>query len=232
MTDYPLTTWDDNWDLDEWTKVNGLLSSAGLPVSMIFADVETTGLGESVKKDHILEVGMAATDVNGGVIDVWSSFVLGEGWLDAISTMDTVVFKMHVDNSLLKQYEEAQHGEVFAGYNEADMRPDMVVDRAWAWLQDLEVEQESQPMCGNNVPFDRTFIMQDLPALTDFFHYRNIDVSSTKELCRRYNPRVYEGKDAMQLGYDHLPKHRVLYDMAASIREHLFYVDNFLFVEL
>ena len=78
-------------------------------------------------------------------------------------------------------------------------------------------QPKSAPLAGNSIATDRGFIARDMPALDDFLHYRMIDVSSIKELCRRWYPRIYFGQPEKGLA------HRALADIHESIRELQYY---------
>jgi oligoribonuclease len=78
-------------------------------------------------------------------------------------------------------------------------------------------EPRTAPLCGNSIATDRGFLARDMPLLDDHLHYRMIDVSSVKELCRRWYPRVYFGQPAKGLA------HRALADIKESIRELKYY---------
>ena len=76
---------------------------------------------------------------------------------------------------------------------------------------------KTAPLCGNSIATDRGFLARDMPELDDFLHYRMIDVSSIKELCRRWYPRIYYGQPEKGLA------HRALADIQESIRELRYY---------
>jgi oligoribonuclease len=78
-------------------------------------------------------------------------------------------------------------------------------------------QAKTAPLAGNSIATDRGFIARDMPALDEFLHYRMIDVSSIKELCRRWYPRIYYGQPAKGLA------HRALADIQESIRELQYY---------
>jgi oligoribonuclease len=78
-------------------------------------------------------------------------------------------------------------------------------------------QAKTAPLAGNSIATDRGFIARDMPALEDYLHYRMIDVSSIKELCRRWYPRIYFGQPEKGLA------HRALADIHESIRELKFY---------
>lgn len=94
-----------------------------------------------------------------------------------------------------------------------------------AYVRQFVPNPRTAPLCGNSIATDRGFLARDMPALDDFLHYRMIDVSSIKELCRRWYPRVYFGQPAKGLA------HRALADIRESIRE-LEYYRRTIFVPL
>ena len=85
------------------------------------------------------------------------------------------------------------------------------------YVREHVAEPRSAPLCGNSIATDRGFIARDMTQLDEFLHYRMVDVSSIKELCRRWYPRVYFGQPAKGLA------HRALADIQESIRELRYY---------
>jgi oligoribonuclease len=86
-----------------------------------------------------------------------------------------------------------------------------------AYVKEFVPNPRTAPLCGNSIATDRGFLARDMPALDSYLHYRMIDVSSIKELCRRWYPRVYFGQPAKGLA------HRALADIRESIRELEYY---------
>src|ERR687893_84056 len=86
-----------------------------------------------------------------------------------------------------------------------------------AYVKEFVPNPRTAPLCGNSIATDRGFLARDMPALDAHLHYRLIDVSSIKELCRRWYPRVYFGQPAKGLA------HRALADIRESIRELQYY---------
>jgi oligoribonuclease len=86
-----------------------------------------------------------------------------------------------------------------------------------AYIKEFVPNPRTAPLCGNSIATDRGFLARDMPALDSYLHYRMIDVSSIKELCRRWYPRVYFGQPAKGLA------HRALADIKESIRELEYY---------
>jgi oligoribonuclease len=86
-----------------------------------------------------------------------------------------------------------------------------------AYVTQYVTEPRTAPLCGNSIATDRGFLARDMPRFDSYLHYRMIDVSSVKELCRRWYPRTYFGQPAKGLA------HRALADIRESIRELEFY---------
>jgi oligoribonuclease len=89
-----------------------------------------------------------------------------------------------------------------------------------AWLSQY-VPKGKSPMCGNSICQDRRFLAKDMPALEDFFHYRNLDVSTLKELAKRWKPTVLDGFKKAQA-------HTAMADIHESIDELIHYRQHFL----
>jgi oligoribonuclease len=119
--------------------------------------------------------------------------------------MPEVVREMHERSGLTEQ---ARASSVTLADAE-----DMIMDYLTAHVPD----PRTAPLCGNSIATDRGFIARDMPRLDAHLHYRMVDVSSVKELCRRWYPRVYFGQPAKGLA------HRALADIQESIRELRFY---------
>ena len=103
---------------------------------------------------------------------------------------------------------------------------DSIMDEAEVESQALEflrrhVPRQTTPMCGNSICQDRRFLAKDMPALEDFFHYRNLDVSTLKELAKRWKPTVLDGFKKAQA-------HTAMADIHESIDELIHYRQHFL----
>lgn len=189
---------------------------------LVFVDIETTGLERS--KDKILEVGLSVTDLQMNVLGTWSSLVVPEGWRARLAG-NQYVWNMHTNSGLIKELDAMQAD----AHHPGNIEPPVVAWAAYKWLtEDMGLAAGILPSCGNSVHFDREMLRETMPVLDSFFNYRNIDISTVKELCRRYNRELYNSIKE-QFNKD-LTVHRVKEDIESSIRELKIYVDNFLFV--
>jgi oligoribonuclease len=173
--------------------------------NLIWIDLEMTGL--LPESDRIIEIAVVVTDAQ------ISQRV--EGPVIAVHQADAVLDAMDVWNT-------ATHGK--SGLT-ARVRAS-TVDEAAAEAQVIDflkryVPKGKSPMCGNSICQDRRFLARTMPALEAFFHYRNLDVSTLKELARRWRPAVLEGFKKAQA-------HTALADIHESIDELLHYRQHFL----
>jgi oligoribonuclease len=119
--------------------------------------------------------------------------------------MDDFVRNMHTSSGLLPQIEASTISLADAGA------------QTLAFIKEHVPEARTVPLCGNSIGTDRGFLARDMPELDDHLHYRMVDVSSIKELARRWYPRVYFAAPAKHGG------HRALADIRESIEELKFY---------
>jgi len=144
---------------------------------LVWIDLEMTGLDPD--NDVIIEIATIVTDAN----------------LETVA--EGPVFAIHQPDSLLDAMDEwntRQHGK--SGLTERVRNSD--IDLVTAEQRTLEflsqyIEPGSSPMCGNSICQDRRFMVRGMPKLEAFFHYRNLDVSTLKELARRWRPDVFNG---------------------------------------
>ncbi|MEU8260749.1 oligoribonuclease [Micromonospora sp. NPDC048999] len=177
---------------------------------LVWIDCEMTGL--DLGRDALIEVAALVTDPDLNVLGEGVDVVIhaDEAALDG---MPEIVRTMHGKSGLT---EEVRRSTVTLAEAE-----DMVLDYVTTYVKDAR----SAPLCGNSIATDRGFIARDMPRLDAHLHYRMIDVSSIKELCRRWYPRVYFGQPQKGLA------HRALADIRESIRE-LEYYRRTIFVPL
>jgi oligoribonuclease len=169
---------------------------------LVWIDCEMTGL--DLATDRLIEIAVLVTD---GDLNI-----LGEGVDVVIHTDDAaldgmieIVTRMHTSSGLID--------EVRASTTDVATAEAMALD----YIREHVKQANTAPLAGNSIATDRGFIARDMPTLDSFLHYRMIDVSSIKELCRRWYPRIYFGQPDKGLA------HRALADIHESIRELRFY---------
>jgi oligoribonuclease len=155
-------------------------------------------------RDSLIEVAALVTDPDLNVLGDGVDIVLHADE-DALAGMVEIVRQMHAKSGLT---EEVRRSKVTV--SEAE-------DRVLEYVTKFVPEPRTAPLCGNSIATDRGFIARDMPRLDAHLHYRMIDVSSVKELCRRWYPRVYFGQPEKGLA------HRALADIRESIRELRYY---------
>jgi len=173
--------------------------------NLVWVDMEMTGLDPD--NDRIIEVAAVVTDANLNII--------AEGPVFAIHQSDETLDKM--DN-----WNKGTHGK--SGL--IDRVKASTVTEAQAELELIAflkqyVPANKSPMCGNSICQDRRFMARGMPKLEAFFHYRNLDVSTLKELCRRWKPELASGFKKHQ-------KHTALADIVESIEELRYYREHFI----
>jgi oligoribonuclease len=168
---------------------------------MVWIDCEMTGL--SLADDALIEVAALVTDSELNVLGEGVDIVIRPP-ASALASMPEVVRAMHTASGLL---EELAGGAEMA---EAERR---VLD----YVRTYAPEPGRSPLCGNSVGTDRGFLARDMPNLESHLHYRVIDVSSVKELARRWYPRVYFNSPEKN------GNHRALADIRESIAELRYY---------
>lgn len=172
---------------------------------LAWLDLEMTGLNP--EHDRILEMALIITDAH----------------LNVLTQSEVLV--IHQSDDLLNNMDEwntQTHGRT--GLTERSRASDL--DEATAENQMLEllrqwVPEKTTPLCGNSVHQDRRFLAKYMPQLESYFHYRNVDVSTLKELARRWNPEIYRGVKKRGA-------HQALDDIMESIEEMRYYRDHFL----
>jgi oligoribonuclease len=169
---------------------------------LVWVDCEMTGL--DLRSDALIEVAALVTDPDLNVLGEGVDVVIHAGDAQLDGMLD-VVREMHEKSGLT---DEVRRSAVTVA--EAQ-------DLVMAYITQYVPEPRTAPLCGNSIATDRGFLARDMPLLDNHLHYRMIDVSSVKELCRRWYPRVYFGQPAKGLA------HRALADIKESIRELKYY---------
>ncbi len=174
---------------------------SGVNDRLVWIDCEMTGL--DTRADALIEVAALVTDFELNVLGTGVDIVIKPP-PDALDQMVDVVQAMHLSSGLLA---ELEHGVDLATAEKA------VLD----YVREHVPEARKAPLAGNTVGTDRLFLSRDMPMLEQHLHYRIVDVSSIKELARRWYPRAYFASP---------PKggnHRALADIRESIEELRYY---------
>jgi oligoribonuclease len=174
---------------------------------LVWIDLEMTGL--DVERHRIVEIAVLVTDGQLEILDEGIDLVVHQP-PEALAEMDDFVRKMHVKSGLLPQIEASKLSLEAAG------------TQALAYIGERVPEPGTAPMCGNSIGVDRRFLHRYLPDLDNYLHYRSIDVSSLKELCKRWYPEVYSKRPGKA------ETHRALSDITESVAELRFYREHML----
>jgi oligoribonuclease len=174
---------------------------------MVWLDLEMTGL--DVVRDTIVEIAVLVTDAELEPLDDGMDLVIHQP-ASALDAMDDFVRKMHEKSGLLPEIEASTVSIEEAGA------------AALAYVKQHVPEPRSAPLCGNSIGVDRRFLDRYLPDFDGYVHYRSIDVSSLKELCRRWYPEAYKKRPGKA------ESHRALDDVRESIAELRYYRDAML----
>ncbi len=173
--------------------------------NLIWLDLEMTGLRPD--DDRILEIATVITDAHlhilaeGPVCAIWQAKALLDG-------MGKWCREHHGQSGLTDRVRASQVTEVQAE------------QQTLAFIKKY-VPASKSPMCGSTICQDRRFLARYMPELESYFHYRNLDVSTLKELARRWAPAVYKA-------FDKDPKHLALPDIKDSINELIYYREHFI----
>lgn len=173
--------------------------------NLIWVDLEMTGLNPDT--DRIIEIATLVTDKDLNIIAEGPNLVVHQS--DAVlNAMDEWCTQHHGESGLTQKVKDSTLSEAQAEQQTLDFL------KEW-------VEPGASPLCGNSIWQDRRFLIRYMPALDEFCHYRNIDVSTLKELARRWRPEVLEGVQKQG-------SHRALDDIKESIGELRHYRAEFL----
>ena len=185
--------------LYEWFRV--IPDMANEYPNLVWVDCEMTGL--DTQNDVLVEIAVLVTDSDLNIIGDGVDLVI-KATPEQISGMNEFVTKMHTDSGLIN--------EIPNGVSVSDAE-----NLILKYLESAGVAAGKSPIAGNSVYVDRIFISRDMPKLAEYLHYRTIDVSSIKELTRRWYPKVYFNAPAKT------GNHRALGDIRDSIAELSFY---------
>jgi oligoribonuclease len=165
-------------------------------------DLEMTGLDPSVNR--IVEVATLVTDDDLNVVAEGPDLVIHASEAD-LAAMDDFVRNMHAKSGLLKQIEASNVSLQDAG--EATLE----------FIRKYVPEARTVPLCGNSIGTDRRFLASYLPEIEEWLHYRSVDVSTVKELVRRWHPEILDQAPAKRTG------HRAMDDIKESLAELVYY---------
>ena len=168
---------------------------------LVWIDCEMTGL--DLTRDALVEIACIATDGDLKTLDQGIDVIIKPP-AEALDTMPDVVREMHTTSGLL--------AELPSGVTLAEAQ-----DQVLGYIRQHVTEPRKAPLCGNSIATDRSFLARDMPELDDYLHYRMIDVSSVKELARRWYPRAYFASPPKHGG------HRALADILESVKELRYY---------
>jgi oligoribonuclease len=169
---------------------------------LVWIDCEMTGL--DLARDALIEVAVVVTDPDLVALDDGLDIIIHTAD-EVLDTMVPYVRDMHASSGLT---EAVRASTVTLGEAET-----AVLD----YVRRHIPEARSAPLCGNSIATDRGFLIRDMPVLDEYLHYRMIDVSSIKELAKRWYPRVYQSQPEKGLA------HRALADIRESIQELQYY---------
>jgi oligoribonuclease len=170
---------------------------------LVWIDCEMTGL--DLSRDALVEIACLVTDGSLSILDDGINLVIKPP-ADALQTMPELVRQMHTTSGLLDQLD-------------AGITLDQAQEQVLAYIRGHVKDSRRVPLCGNSIATDRSFLARDMPELAAFLHYRMIDVSSIKELSRRWFPRAYFASPEKHGG------HRALADIRESVQELRYYRD-------
>lgn len=175
------------------------------PNALIWIDLEMTGL--DTDNDRIIEVATIITDAELNIV--------AEGPVLAVHQSDDIL-------NAMDEWNTKTHGKT--GLTErvrASMLDEAEAERQTIAFLEQHVPKNKSPMCGNSICQDRRFLARTMPALEAYFHYRNLDVSSLKELAVRWKPDILPG-------FTKKNTHKALDDIQESIEELKYYREHFI----
>jgi oligoribonuclease len=168
---------------------------------LVWIDCEMTGL--DIERDALIEIACLVTDGELNILDQGVDVIIKPP-PESLDQMSDVVRTMHTTSGLLEELSEG-------------VTVDEAQEAVLGYVRQHIKEPRKVPLCGNSIATDRWFIARDMPELDNYLHYRMVDVSSIKELARRWYPRVYFASPAKRGG------HRALADITESVQELRYY---------
>jgi len=173
--------------------------------NLIWIDLEMTGLNP--EQDRIIEIATLVTDANLNILAEGPVFAVHQS--DAqLALMDDWNVKTHTNSGLVQRVKASQ-------YSDGDAERETI-----AFLQQW-VPANSSPICGNSIGQDRRFLFKYMPELEAYFHYRYLDVSTLKELARRWKPEILPG-------FKKQGTHQAMDDIRESVAELAYYREHFI----
>jgi oligoribonuclease len=173
--------------------------------SLVWLDMEMTGLFPET--DRIIELALVVTNANLDIIAEAPTWVVHQSD-EVLNGMDEWNRNTHGKSGLIQRVKDSILTEA------------QVDEQALEFMR-RHVPRMTTPMCGNSICQDRRFMARYMPKLEDWFHYRNLDVSTLKELCKRWKPEVAKGLKKQG-------KHEALADILESIEEMKYYREHFI----
>jgi oligoribonuclease len=173
-----------------------------MPPVLAWLDLEMTGLEPA--RHTIIEIATLVTDDDLTIVEEGPDLVV-HATAEQLDAMDDYVRSMHTRSGLLAAVEASTLSLADAGA------------QTLAFLKSHIPEPRTVPLAGNSIGTDRRFLATQLPELEDYLHYRSVDVSTVKELCRRWRPDVYKAAPTKKGG------HRALADIRESVGELAYY---------
>lgn len=172
---------------------------------LVWLDMEMTGL--EPERERIIELAIIVTDS------------------DLVTVAESPVWVVHQSEEQLEAMDEwnkKTHGRtgLIERVRASTLDEAAVEEQALAFIQSY-VPERASPMCGNSIGQDRRFMVRYMPRLEAWFHYRNLDVSTLKELCRRWKPEIAKG-------FTKKSDHSALADIVESIEELKYYREHFI----
>ncbi|OGV26493.1 MAG: oligoribonuclease [Legionellales bacterium RIFCSPHIGHO2_12_FULL_37_14] len=173
--------------------------------NLIWIDLEMTGLNPDT--DRIIEIATVVTDLNLNILAEGPVFAIHQVQA-LLASMDEWNTKQHNSSGLVKRVQKSKVTE-----DEAEAETIEFLSQY--------VDKGKSPMCGNSIWQDRRFLCKYMPNLANFFHYRNLDVSTLKELALRWRPKIMHG-------FKKSSNHLALDDVKDSIAELMYYKEHFI----